>query len=185
MSRGNIEIIQGHEQHSSYWGKFFCKGLEAWEVKEEFSENEQSKHCSYWGTVANGVPEDTIFSVYERSGDKRGTQIYIFTLCRVTSEVYTPIEAEYGSGKIWGNFEVIVQAVGKVKAPRLLDWWKKKPLDVGDLQWAIHCKECIQKRGIKYIPPLSKTEAKLTQAEIEVIEKAIARGCRDQIESML
>jgi hypothetical protein len=91
MFNGNIEYVNGQEQHSSNWGKFYVKGLEKWEVKEDFDENRKDGHHTYQGYVCLDVPEGTVFTVFEQNGNKRGTDDYIFRICQVTEEVQISI----------------------------------------------------------------------------------------------
>ena len=81
MNTGNIEFVQGSEQHTSFWGKYYVKGLEFWQTKEDFTENISSKHEYYQGYVCLDVPAGTIFTVFEQSGNKRGTEIFSFMIC--------------------------------------------------------------------------------------------------------
>lgn len=152
MFNGNIEFVNGQESHTSYWGKFYVKGLETWEVKEDFAENCHDKHHSYQGYVCLDVPEGTMFSIFEQNGNKRGTDDYIFRICQVTEDV-TTIDSIYGSGKITGNFKVVATSGNsKTKAPRLFAWWK----DSADhsYEFACACAAHIDKRGQKNPPVL-------------------------------
>lgn len=149
----NIEFRQGSESHSSTWAKFFVKGLEDWAVKEEtLSDN----HSSYQEYVCLDVPEGTIFTAFEQDGTKRGTDTFRFSICTADNEA-SELKASYtSSGWTIGNFKVLVKAEGKVKAPRLMDWW----LDNGQprnptLEYALHCAAHIDKRGLKNLPPFT------------------------------
>lgn len=46
-----------------------------------------------------------------------------------------------------------------VRAPRLMDWWDKKPASVDPLVWAAHLRDNIDKRGLKEPPALVTTTA--------------------------
>ncbi len=148
----NIEYINGQESHSSSWGKYYVKGLENWGVKEDFSENRQDKHHSYQGFAAIEIPEGAIFTVFEQSGDKRGTDTYVFTVCQAVDDCFTDDVSGYGSGKCTGNFKILVRAATKTTAPRLMQWWINSP--VKTLEFAQHCANYITKRGIKELPPM-------------------------------
>lgn len=146
-----ITFTQGQESHTSNWGKFYVKGLEAFQVKED---GDYDKHHSYTEYAAN-VPDGTVFTIFEQSGDKRGTKVFWFTICIASShECKYEYESDYGSGHLEGNYAVIAQAEGKVKAPRLMDWWTKKPANVNPEVWARHCHAHINTRGLKDIPRL-------------------------------
>lgn len=149
---GNIEYVNGQEQHSSNWGKFYVKGLEKWEAKEDFAENKKDSHHSYQGYVCLNIPEGMIFTIFEQNGSKRGTDDYIFRICRVSDKV-TTIDSIYGSGKIMGNFEIVADSGNsKVKAPRLFDWWKNSANQ--SYGYALACANLITKRGQKEPPTL-------------------------------
>lgn len=149
----NFEFVQGNEQHSSSWGKFYVKGLEKWEVKEDFEENLRDKHHSYQGFVCLDVPDNTIFTIFEQSGDKHGTDSYYFFVCRSDSSIEKEkMESDYGSGFLEGSYEIIAEGKGKTKAPRLMRWWIDS--ERKDLEFARHCGEYIKKRGVKELPAL-------------------------------
>ena len=143
----NIEFVQGQESHSSSWGKFYVKGLEKWQVKEDFTENRQDKHHSYQGYSCLEIPENTVFSVFAQSGDKRGTDDYRFYVCATTDSQTEDIK---GYGWIDGNFKVVAMGETKTKAPRLLGWWANSPIKT--LEFAQKCAVYIDKRGIKDLP---------------------------------
>ena len=136
----------------SNWEKYYVKGLEKWEVKEDFSENRRDKHHSYQGYVCLDVPEGTVFTIFEQNGDKQGTGTFIFSICRATDEKVNSDDSEYGSGFCKGNYEVLVSANTKTLAPRLMGWWT----DSNDksLAFAEHCKAHIGKRGLKTLPAM-------------------------------
>ena len=146
----NIEFVQGNEQHSSYWGKYYVKGLESWQVKEDFSQNRKDNHYSNQGYVCLDVPENTVFTIFEQNGNKRGTDEFVFTICKAALPFSSNV-ASYGSGFCTGNFEIIIRAIGKTKGPRLLDWWTKRG-DADPLEYAQLCAKYIEKRGIKDLP---------------------------------
>lgn len=149
----NIEYVNGQESHSSYWGKYYVKGLEDWSVKEDFEQNKSNKHANYQGYVANDIPEGTVFTIFEQNGNKRGTDDFIFTICVTTdAEVYED-KAAYGDGLIQGNYKVIcTSGNSKVKASRLMDWWISNKASI---DFAEHCAKHIDKRGLKSLPPMS------------------------------
>lgn len=153
----NIEFVQGQESHSSNWGKYYVKGLEKWQVKEDFECEINDRHHNYNGYVCNDVPEGTIFTIFEQSGNKHGTDTFYFLICQATDEQVEKDKADYGRAFIEGNFKILVRAEGKTKAPRLMGWWN----DSKDhsLAFANHCAIYINKRGIKELPPL-ETEVK-------------------------
>jgi hypothetical protein len=150
---GNIEFVQGQESHSSNWGKYYVKGLEKWGVKEDFSENKSDKHHSYQGFVCLDVPDGTMFSIFEQSGDKRGTDCFEFMLCVVDQGETGSHKGGYPDGFCTGNFKIIAEGKTKTLAPRLMGWW----VDSTDksLAFAQHCAAHINKRGIKNLPILS------------------------------
>lgn len=150
----SIEFVNGQESHSSYWGKFYVKGLEAYQVAEDFEENQKDNHHSYQGYVCLDVPENKVFTLFYQDGDKRGTDTSWFLILVADDSVVNEIASPYGSGKISGNFRVLVEAKTKTKAPRLMGWW----IDSKDksLEFAQHCGQYINKRGIKELPVLVK-----------------------------
>lgn len=153
-----LEYVVGNESHTSYWGKLYIKGLEKWEVREDHDRNRRDRHHSYQCYVTN-APAKTVFTIFEQDGSKRGTDNWIYKICVVLpeSEPTVEYEAAYGSGFCNGNYAIVAQASGKVKAPRLMDWWDKRPTDGDLLAYAQHCAEWIEKRGIKDLPPMSVT----------------------------
>lgn len=155
-----IEFVVGNESHTSYWGKFYVKGLEKWEVKEEHDSNRRDRHHAYQFFVAE-APERTIFTIFEQDGNKRGTDNWIYKICVVVPATEPAVEhkAAYGDGFCNGNYMVVAQASGKIKAPRLMDWWDKRPKGVDLLAYAQHCAEWIEKRGVKDAPPMETMEA--------------------------
>jgi hypothetical protein len=147
-----IAFVNGQEEHSSNWGKYYVKGLENWQVREDFDENIWSKHETYQGYVCLDIPDDTIFTIFEQDGNKHGVNYYSYAICKTTSLSHNLDTASYGSGFCKGNWEVIVEGIGKIKAPRLMDWWI--PSEDKSLQFAYHCDCYISKRGIKVLPPM-------------------------------
>jgi len=148
----NIEYVIGQESHSSNWGKFYVKGLEAYQVKEDFEENTSTNHEQYQGYVCLDVPKGTVFTIFEQSGDKRGTSTFWFTIC-ATDEVVSSDDSQYGSGKCSGNYRIIARGSTITKAPRLMKWW----IDSANksIKFAEHCAAFIDKRGIKDIPKIN------------------------------
>lgn len=148
----NIEFVQGQESHSSNWGKYYVKGLEKHQVKDDFEENCNDKHSQYRGYVCLDVPSGTIFTIFEQSGNKRGTDTFNFTICQATDENVSEDKAQYGSGFVTGNYEIITKGEGKTKAPRLMGWW----IDSSNhsFEFALHCAKFIDKRGLKVLPQM-------------------------------
>jgi hypothetical protein len=147
----NIEFIMGQETHSSNWGKFYVKGLEAWQCNEGST---RDKHQSYTDYQCNDVPDGTIFTIFEQSGNKRGTDTFAFTICQATGEQINMEDSAYGSGKIAGNYKILARAITPTKAPRLMGWWIDLLKDQDPAQWAQHCAAHIDKRGVKNPPPM-------------------------------
>ena len=148
---GNIEFIEGNEWHSSWWYKFYVKGLESYQVEEDFPQAVHDRHCKYKGFVCLDVPSETVFSVFRQDGNKRGTDEFDFWLCQVATGSIEKIQAAKVAF-VGGNFKIICHASGKVKAPRLLGWWADNK-GLHSLDFARHCAENIVKRGIKELPP--------------------------------
>lgn len=148
-----IEHLSGQRSHSSNWGKFYVKGFSK-EVKEEHDLNRRDKHQSFQCYVATCNDGD-VFTVFDQEGDKRGTNSWTFSICVVdTTQPETLLQNTY-TGFVKGQFRVIVTAEGKVKAPRLMDWWQKRPSHVTPLIWAEHCAAHIGKRGLAEPPPMA------------------------------
>lgn len=149
-----LEYVSGSESHTSSWGKFYVKGLEKMVVKEDHARNERDKHASYQcyvGEISSGVT----FTIFEQSGDKRGTDTYIYRICQAdASAPEMKIESVYGSGMISGRFVILAQANSKIKAPRLMGWWDARPANIDPATWAQHCAAHIDKRGLVEIPAL-------------------------------
>lgn len=157
---GNIEFVEGKEQHSSFWGKYYVKGLEPYQVEEDFDQNIRDAHHSYQGYVCNDVPEGTIFTIFEQNGDKHGTDVMYFSIWEVTAEAVHRDPAQYGRGFCTGNMRRLLLADTKLKASRLMDWWDKKPSDPARLRAFVdHCATYIVKRGVKELPPFDPPEA--------------------------
>lgn len=163
-----IEFRNGQESHSSSWGKFYVKGLEKWQVREDFT---RDKHESYTDFAAE-VPDSTIFTIFSQSGDKRGTQNFDFYICEVRSPGDTPSNSIFGGHsrgncKCVGNFLVLCRGEGKTKAPRLMDWWGKLAEKCSEFKneegllkkgtkarFAFWCAEYLEKRGVKELPTM-------------------------------
>ena len=156
-----IEYVQGQESHTSNWGKFYIKGLEAWAVKEEFKENRHDRHYSYQGYVCLDVPDGSVFTLFAQCGTKRGTDGWEFVLLQVDENLKndTREEGPYPCTWLKGPFRVVVEAKGKVKAPRLMDWWTHRPADVDLLAYAQYCAAHIDKRGVKELPAMATVVA--------------------------
>jgi len=153
MPYTEIEYINGQESHTSNWGKYYIKGLEAWQVKEDFDGNVHDKHHNYTGYVCCNVPEGTMFTIFEQNGDKRGTDTFRFSICTVDYSQESKDPSVYGNGFCNGGDKVIAQAITKTKAPRLMDWWTNSANK--SLEFAEHCAAHIDKRGLKVLPPLA------------------------------
>lgn len=143
-----IEYVQGSEQHSSNWAKFYVKGLEEWAAKEDFAENRRDSHHQYQGYTCLEVPAGTMFSVFIQDGNKWGTDKFRFLVCEVV-DASEKIGVSYGSGFIEGAFRVVAEGSGNTKAPRLMDWWIGGPKT---LAYAEACAAAINKRGQKAAP---------------------------------
>jgi len=155
-----LEYVVGSEQHTSNWGKFYIKGLEKWEVKEYHNRNIRDKHHSYQCLVVN-APERTVFTIFEQSGGKHDTGTWNFWICVVLpdDEPTTEYSASYGRGFCNGSYAIVAQATGKIKSPRLMDWWQARPHDADELSYAQHCAEWIEKRGAAVLPPMEVVAA--------------------------
>ncbi len=81
-----IEYVSGREQHSNLWGKFYVKGLEEYAAKEDSSSNTHRDYEQYQCYVCLDVPAGTLFTIFEQSGDKRGTDNFYFYICEVTAD---------------------------------------------------------------------------------------------------
>ena len=174
----NIEFIQGQESHSSNWGKYYVKGLEKWECKED---GNYDKHQSYSEFQCNDVPEGTVFTIFEQSGNKRGTDVFHFQIFVTTDAEVSTDDSAYGQGKTAGNFKKLAHGDGKVKAPRLMNWWtEQKPKDVDPMAFAEHCQAYIDKRGVKNVPPMEvKPIAEPAPEEVihhKIMEPIILKG---------
>lgn len=145
----NIEYIQGQESHSSYWGKFYVKGLEDLVCKEDHEFNRSDKHHSYqyyYGTL--DTSHNNLFTVFVQEGNKHGTDKFEFYICQLDVYSHNIISGENrNSGFIEGNFKIIAEGIGKTKAPRLMGWWVDNP-QLQSLDYAIRCAESIKKRGV-------------------------------------
>lgn len=176
MTDLTIEFVQGNETHSSNWGKYYVKGLEKWQVSEDFPENCKDNHHSYQGYVASGIEEESIFTIFEQNGDKRGTDEFFFSICKTTGSDSEDI-SNYGKGFCKGNFEIIVRGEGKTKAPRLMKWWIES--SDNSLEFAEHCAKYIEKRGIKELPSLATTlSTEFKSLADEDIDKEILEICQ-------
>lgn len=151
MGSGNIEFVIGNEHHSSNWGKYYVKGLEDWQVKEDFGANLYDRHHSYQGYVGLDIPEGTMFSIFEQNGDKRGTSNFYFSVCVIDQNAINKDVASYGDGFCNGNYRVVAAGQTKTLAPRLMDWWIN---GAKTLEFAEHCAKHINVRGLKNIPAM-------------------------------
>lgn len=159
-----IDYCVGDEQRSSTWAKFWVHGLNA--AKEDQSVDKKSRDYEF---CCLDAPEDAMFSIFEQSGNKHGTDTYKFRICRATASAENEIVSSYTDRRYCkGNFEVIAEAFGTTKAPRLMGWWKEKPGDVDPLAYAKLCAAYIDKRGVKDLPTIDaavKPETKSRQAD--------------------
>lgn len=152
-----LEWVVGTETHSSNWGKFYVKGLEPWGVREEHDANRRDSHHNYQFWMAT-VPDDTVFTIFEQSGNKRGTDTWVFIILKTDSSLDGRYEAAYGDGFVRGGFAEIARASGNIKAPRLMNWWQAKPASVDALSYAYHCAEHIGRRGVAVLPPIKESQ---------------------------
>lgn len=143
-----IEWVQGQESHSSYWGKFYVKGIEG--IKEEHEANQIDKHHSYQFFVKNlSGKENDIFTIFIQEGNKNGTDKFEFYICQIDAYSHNIISGENrNNGFIEGNFKIIASGIGKTKAPRLMAWWIDNP-KLQSLEYAEKCAIAINKRGVK------------------------------------
>lgn len=150
-----IEYVSGNEQHSSSWGKMYVKGLEKLVVREEHERNQRDHHHSYQCYVGNEVPSGTVFTIFYQDGSKRGTDSWDYLICVVDDAAEEQeIAYSYTGTFVRGRFRTIVKASGKVKAPRLMGWWDKRPVTVDPLAYAEHCAAWIDKRGVAELPAM-------------------------------
>lgn len=163
-----LEYRIGSESHTSSWGKFYVKGLEQYQVKEDY---ESGKHESYTDYAAE-VPPGIIFTVFSQAGNKRGTDSFDFYICETQPPSVTCCTIEGGhsrsSCKISGNFFILAHGEGKVKAPRLMNWWlalsqkcqawyekeSGKLIPGTKKRYAAWCAKHLDTRGLKEIPDM-------------------------------
>jgi len=148
-----IEFVIGKESHTSNWGKYYVKGLKNWQAKEDSESNHNDKHHSYQYYLCLDVPDGTVFSIFEQSGDKRGTDQFCFSLCVIDQNAETKDYAKYGNGYCKGNYRRIIKTNTKIKSSRLLEWWSNS--SDKSLKSAEHCATYIQKRGVQNLPPIN------------------------------
>lgn len=117
-----IESKTGAEQHTSSWGKFYIHGLKL--VKEDYTND---RHHSYT-TACTDVPDNTLFTVWAASGDKRGTDEADYYILRADNSREEQ-EIENGYGYVKGRWEVLAHGDGKVRGLRLMQWALKQPLN--------------------------------------------------------
>jgi hypothetical protein len=153
-----IEFRAGSEFHSSYWGKFYVRGLEEWEVREG---GQRDRHNFYAELCCRDVPDGVVFTVFSQGGNKHGTDEFNFYVCVTDSTAQENIMGGcYGrGGHCSGAFRIVAHGDGKARAPRLLEWWEKRPAGVPPLRWAQHCAAHIKTRGLKFPPPLEDADA--------------------------
>lgn len=159
-----IEYKVGSENHSSYWGKFYVKGLEKFEVKEGA---EYDKHERYTEFAAN-APSETVFTIFSQNGNKRGTQDFDFYICEVVPGEEKKITGGCYGKSAWcqGSFLVLAHGQGPIKAARLMNWWQKLAEKCGahmadgklkkgtKKKFATWCKSHLEIRGLKELPDL-------------------------------
>lgn len=148
-----IEFVQGNESHTSTWAKYYIKGLESFTCKEDHALARHDRHHSYSCHVGIEIPDGTLFTIYEQSGDSRGTNAFCFQICVIDSTFEHKDDAEYADGFCNGNFRVIAQGLTKTKAPRLMGWWNDNN-NPKTFEFAKHCEKYINKRGVSIIPEL-------------------------------
>jgi hypothetical protein len=83
----------------------------------------KNTHHFYQYYICLDIPDETVFSIFEQSGNKRGTQEFRFALCVINPNKHTKDKAVYGSGYCQGNYEIIVKTDSIIKSSRLLEWW--------------------------------------------------------------
>lgn len=89
---------------------------------------------------------------------------------------YLKLSHSVTSGKCTGNFKVICQGEGKVKASRLMSWWnEQKPASVDPLLFAEHCAKYIDKRGIKDCPPMEEAGSTVSASIPNTLEIEIQK----------
>jgi hypothetical protein len=151
----SLDFIQGSEQHTSNWARFYLKGLETFQVGGYSTTHE--RYFDY----ACVVTEGTVFTVLDMNGNKYGTREFNFWICRANPYEFSTLESSYRCDvKVQGNFEIVTHGEGKTKAPRLMGWWVEfvgKNDELGRSQnekmyFAQHCAEHINKRGMKKLP---------------------------------
>ena len=153
-----IEYVQGQETHTSNWGKFYMKGLEKYAVREDFDENRHDRHKSYQGFACNDVPAGTIFTIFIQGGTKHGTDSFTFLLCEVVDDDLPAHREEGVYRQAWcsGPYRILCAGEGKVRAPRLMEWWiTQRPAGVDLRGFALHCAAHIDKRGLKQLPAMA------------------------------
>lgn len=149
-----IEYLVGMEQHTSYWGKFYVKGLEDF-VSREDSEHEQHDGHYSFSYYCKGVKaeDNLIFTVFVQEGNKYGTDRLEFMICQLDHLSNNCIEGEVqNKGFINGSFRILASAKGKTKGKRLLDWWEKRPKEITQealLAYIARCANSILIRGRK------------------------------------
>lgn len=150
----NIKFKEGEESDSSTWAKFSVKDIDVWKVKRDGDYDKDSTVTEY---QCNDVPIGKVFTIFEQSGDKRGTQIFKFTIAAADHEVSEIISQCSDSRYCKGNFKILCQASTKVKAARLMEWWTGYMGDRKE-EFAIHCAANIDKRGLKECPAFEVPE---------------------------
>jgi hypothetical protein len=166
-----IEYTIGSEHRSSNWGKFFIQGLEDWKCGESFVKNSKEFYTDY---CCNNVPEDTVFTVFDQSGDKYSPKVFQFWILAVGGQTDNIVESSFGSGKVQGDYRTLAYARGQLKACRLMDWWNTKPTHTDRLEYAIKCGEYIQKRGVKDCPSIMLQPA-ITPKQMLALDTSITK----------
>ena len=92
-----LEFINGAEQHSSRWGKYYVKGIEKHAVKEDHPSNRRDNHHNYQFFVAD-LPVGALFTIFEQNGNKRGTEDFSYAICQYTGTEQAEHYAVYGDG---------------------------------------------------------------------------------------
>lgn len=150
-----IEYVQGQEQHTSNWGKFYIKGLETQVVREDHSRNIRDRRAQYQCYVGAEVADGTVFTIFYQDGNKRGTETWNYLICVVDGSAdEQTIDYAYTETFVTGHFRVVAEGRTKTLAPRLMDWWTSRPKDVDPLAYAEHCAAHIGRRGVATLPPM-------------------------------
>jgi|GEM_PF-550092 len=175
----HVEYVSGSESHASTYAEFYVHGLDQWAVCQTDDEPEADSNYKHY--ICLDIPENQVFTVFRKDGDKFGVKGYNFFICK-TSKALGTIPGNRGNGYCGGDIEVICKGEGKTKAPRLFGWWidftgksdENKRTNEQKLAFAQHCANFINKRGIKELPPFELPKAEEGEPEKLEILEAIA-----------